>query len=57
MNVRSLFHVSPMRPVPPKDERPPMPTLVDIHTDIEDPKPRGRSFETWLRARGWASED
>jgi hypothetical protein len=57
MNVRSLFHVSPMRAVAPKPERPPMPTLVDIQADAVEPKPRGRAFETWLRARGWASED
>jgi len=58
MNVRSLFHVSPLRPVAPKTERPRLPSVVDVDVDeAAAPRPRGRSFETWVRARGWASED
>ena len=35
-----------------------MPSVVDIEVDyVEEPMPRGRSHETWTRARGWGSED
>lgn len=58
MSLRSLFRVSPIPPAPPKAERERMPSVIDV--DVEDayePQPRGRSFETWTRARGWVSED
>jgi hypothetical protein len=58
MNLRSLFRVSPMPPAPPKAERERMPSVIDVDIDyVDEPQPRGRSFETWTRARGWASED
>jgi hypothetical protein len=35
-----------------------MPSVVEIETDgATEERPRGTSFETWNRARGWASED
>ncbi len=41
-----------------KQERPRMPSVVDIEVDfVDEPTPRGRSIETWNRARGWTSED
>lgn len=64
MNLRPLFHVSPSSKAPPAgapvQAAPPqrMPSLVDVDIDfVDDPEPRGRSYETWWRARGWASED
>lgn len=59
MNLRCVFHVSPaVTNAPAKPERQPMPSLVDVEVEfVDDPPPRGRSFETWTRARGWASED
>ena len=59
MNLRCTFHVSPMTSAKPAAEvRPRMPSVVDIEVDfVEDPMPRGRSHETWSRARGWGSED
>ncbi len=59
MNLRCLFHVSPLastsEPTPPRKA---MPSVVEIETDGTDvERPRGTSFETWNRARGWASED
>lgn len=58
MNLRCTFHVSPMMTTPAKEEKPRMPSMVDIEVDyVEDPMPRGRSHETWARARGWGSED
>jgi hypothetical protein len=41
-----------------KTERPRMPSVVDIEVDWQpEPMPRGRTAETWQRARGWGSED
>jgi hypothetical protein len=59
MNLRCVFHVSPAVPnAQAKPERPRMPSLLDLDIDfVDEPEPRGRSFETWARARGWASED
>ena len=59
MNIRCVFHVSPtVTNTPLKRESQRMPTSVDIEVDIADETPpRGRSFETWSRARGWSSED
>lgn len=58
MNLRSTFHVSPFTTTQPaKQERPRMPSVVDIEVEVEEQMPRGRSFETWTRARGWGSED
>jgi hypothetical protein len=59
MNLRCVFHVSPaVTNVQAKPERPRMPSLLDLEIDyVDEPQPRGRSFETWTRARGWASED
>jgi hypothetical protein len=57
MNLRCTFHVSPISPQP-KPEPKRMPSVVDVEVEItEDVAPRGRAFETWSRARGWASED
>ena len=57
MNLRCVFHVSPAASSEPKPERQRMPS-IDIQVDTADePRPRGRSFETWSRARGWVSED
>jgi hypothetical protein len=56
MNLRCVFHVSPTVTATPKRDaaqRQRMPSVVD--TDASDDRPRGRSFETWSRARGWAS--
>ena len=58
MNLRCVFHVSPANNVQAQPERPRMPSLIDVDIDyVDEPQPRGRSFETWARARGWASED
>jgi len=58
MNLRCVFHVSPAATATQKQERPRMPSVLDIDVDyVDEPRPRGRSFETWSRARGWASED
>jgi hypothetical protein len=59
MNLRCTFHVSPMTTAQPtKPERPRMPSVVDIEVDWQpEPMPRGRTAETWQRARGWGSED
>ena len=61
MNLRCVFHVSPTSGVQPKAEpreRPPNAAAQADAAAIEaQAKPRGRSFETWSRARGWASED
>ncbi|MBX3230742.1 MAG: hypothetical protein KIT84_00885 [Labilithrix sp.] len=59
MNLRCTFHVSPMTATPASQpERPRMPSVVDIEVDfVDEPAPRGRSVETWTRARGWGSED
>ena len=59
MNLRCVFHVSPVTTNNEiKPERPHMPSLLDVDVDfVDEPQPRGRSFETWTRARGWSSED
>ncbi|MFO0737360.1 MAG: hypothetical protein U0270_15830 [Labilithrix sp.] len=58
MNLRCTFHVSPMTSSKTQEQRPRMPSVVDIEVDyVEEPMPRGRSHETWTRARGWGSED
>lgn len=59
MNLRCVFHVSPtVTTAQAKPARPRMPSLLDIDVDfVDEPPPRGRSFETWTRARGWSSED
>lgn len=59
MNLRCVFHVSPtVTRAQATEERKRMPSVVDIEIDVaEEPLPRGRSHETWTRARGWASED
>src|SRR5262249_33275924 len=60
MNLRCVFHVSPANPAQAKPARsaPAASEVVGItEPQAEQPKPRGRSFETWSRARGWASED
>jgi hypothetical protein len=71
MNLRCVFHVSPANNAQAKAERaasvaegavPRVSEVVRVSeepdaTKVEQPKPRGRSFETWSRARGWASED
>jgi hypothetical protein len=58
MNLRCLFHVSPIANAQPKPQRQRMPSVVDADSaPNEPPRPRGRSVETWSRARGWGSED
>jgi hypothetical protein len=62
MNLKCVFHVPTptIRTAPKKLEpvRPRMPSLLDLEVEwVDDPAPRGRSIETWTRARGWASED
>lgn len=59
MNLRCVFHVSPaVTNAQSKPERQPMPSVLDLEVDfVDEPQPRGRSFETWTRARGWSSED
>lgn len=59
MNLRCVFHVSPAMTTAAqvRRERQPLPTS-DVENEIVDlGLPRGRSFETWVRARGWSSED
>jgi hypothetical protein len=57
MNLRCVFHVSPANATQTKSEHQRMPS-IDVDVDfVEEPQPRGRSFETWARARGWSSED
>ncbi len=56
--MNRLFHISPAQTVQAEPERKRMPSLIDVDIDyVDEPEPRGRSFETWTRARGWASED
>lgn len=57
MSVRCTFHVSSTAIPQPKPERRSMPSIEVEVDSAEEKKPRGRSFETWTRARGWASED
>ena len=59
MNLRCVFHVSPtVANAQSKPERQPMPSVLDVDVDfVDEPQPRGRSFETWTRARGWSSEE
>jgi hypothetical protein len=57
MNLRSLFRV-PTQTAPSTKSRERMPSVIDVDVDfVDEPQPRGRSFETWTRARAWASED
>lgn len=56
MNLRPIFHVPAT--IQAERSRPRMPSLIDVDIDfVDEPEVRGRSFETWNRARGWASED
>jgi hypothetical protein len=59
MNLR--FHVSPVsirNATEKQAPRPRMPSLLDLDIEwVDEPAPRGASYETWQRARGWASED
>ena len=62
MNLRCAFHVSPVTirnaTAEQQAPRPRMPSLLDLDIEwVDEPAPRGASFETWQRARGWASED
>ena len=62
MNLRCVFHVSPVTirnaHAPQQPMRPRMPSLLDLDIEwVDEPAPRGASYETWQRARGWASED
>jgi hypothetical protein len=63
MNLRCVFHVSPVsirNATAPQQQamRPRMPSLLDLDIEwVDEPAPRGASYETWQRARGWASED
>lgn len=59
MTLRCVFHVSPTTTrAQASAERERMPSAIDIDVEVTDePLPRGRSYETWTRARGWASED
>lgn len=56
MTLRALFHVSPLS-APREPQRPRMPSFVEVEVEYQEERPRGRSHETWARARGWASED
>jgi hypothetical protein len=60
MNLRCVFHVSPASTVQAKASPKPlndgdMPEATAAQPEPQ--RPRGRAFETWSRARGWASED
>jgi hypothetical protein len=55
MNLRCVFHVRSASPTE-VSSRERAPSVVDAKASPPEP-PRGRSFETWSRARGWASED
>jgi hypothetical protein len=57
MNLRCVFHVSPIANAQPKQERQRHPSVIDAQELKPALRPRGRSVETWSRARGWASED
>lgn len=62
MNLRCVFHVSPVTIRNANGDqqaaRPRMPSLLDLDIEwVDEPAPRGASYETWQRARGWASED
>ena len=60
MNLKCVFHVSPasIRTPEPQAARARMPSLLDLDIEWSDqPEPRGTSYETWQRARGWSSED
>jgi len=56
MNLRCTFHVQSTTPT--QEPRAKMPSMIDVEVDyVDEPMPRGRSHETWTRARGWGSED
>lgn len=60
MNLRCVFHVPTItiQTAEQKETRARMPSLLDLDITWDDePRPRGRSFETWNRARGWETED
>jgi hypothetical protein len=57
MNLRCVFHVTPASSVQPKSERRVPDVAAELAALEAQDKPRGRSSETWSRARGWASED
>jgi len=61
MNLKCVFHVSPAiirSPEQPTAMRARMPSLLDLDIEwVDQPEPRGASYETWQRARGWSSED
>jgi hypothetical protein len=58
MNLRCVFHITPANTAQAKTDRQRMPSVIDVDVDfVDEPQPRGRSFETWTRARGWSSED
>ena len=62
MNLRCAFHVSPVsiRSATTTEQAPRqrMPSLLDLDIEwVDEPAPRGAAYETWQRARGWASED
>lgn len=58
MNLRSLFRVNVERSTQPKPEPTGATSGPERPIDpVDEPQPRGRAFETWSRARGWASED
>ena len=56
VNLRCTFHIRPSVQRTPAEVRKQMPSVVEIEV-TEEPMPRGRSGETWARARNWASED
>lgn len=58
MNLK--FHVSPasIRAPEPTVVRARQPSMLDLDIEwVDQPPPRGTSYETWQRARGWSSED
>ena len=59
MTLRCVFHVSPAttRPSTKQETRPRIPSVIDIDVDVEAEEPRGASYKTIARARGWVSED
>lgn len=58
VTIKSLFHVQSrsIRPAPQKESGPLDSIDVAIEWDEERPL-RGVSEESWMRARGWSTED
>ena len=60
VNLRCTFHIRPSVQRTPAARAPVarnrMPSVAEIEVEVE-PMLRGRSHETWARARNWASED